>query len=106
MGDFLLKVTLQVRSRDRETVLYVIHALEKHLATAVVQVGGERGGTSVNIITRKDPSIMGLQAMQNNFLIQHKNTKSKLPYINIMFPFMCSLLVPFILICLSLDITF
>lgn len=42
MGDFSLKVTLQVRSRDRETVLYVIHALEKHLATAVVQVGGER----------------------------------------------------------------
>lgn len=103
MGDFSLKVTLQVRSRDRETVLYVIHALEKHLATAVVQVGGE---TSVNIITRKDPSIMELQAMQNNFLIQHKNTESKLSYINIMFPFMCSLLVPSILICLSLDITF
>ena len=57
----------------------------------------------MNIITRKDPSIMGLQAMQNNFLIQHKNTESKLSYINIMFPFMCSLLVPSILICLSLQ---
>lgn len=52
--------------------------------------GAERGRTTVNSITRKDPSTMGPCAAQKKFLVQHKNEKywiTKLFCINtILFP--------------------
>lgn len=57
--EFSLKVILYVRSRDGQTILYLLPILEKHSATMAMCVRGERGSTSVNFTTRKHPGTPG-----------------------------------------------